>query len=145
MPDAPPSRLKVEVDMKYGKNMVNGCKAETPSGASADRYRTDEAYQVAPGASNEGSRTMNKTVHKVGCKLSGQVLGPDAYRPGDVGIAFEIPTGSTKQIGRPGEEKDVPIKSRQRLWVSEEDAEQLFVSLARVFVADWSLERRRPE
>ena len=127
--------------MKYGKNMVNGCKAETPSGASADRYRTDEAYQVAPGVSNEGSRAMNKTVHKVGCKLSGQVIHRDA----NVGIALEIPTGSTKQIGRPGEEKDVPIKSRQRLWVSEEDAEQLFVSLAGVYLADWSLERRRPE
>lgn len=82
---------------------------------------------------------MNKTVHKVGCKLSGQVIHRDA----NVGIAFEIPTGRTQRAGRQGEEK--AIKSRQRVWVSEEDAEQLFVSLAGVFLSDWSLERRRPE
>jgi len=78
---------------------------------------------------------MNKTIHKVGCKLSGQVI----YRYPDVGIAFDLPTGRTKQVGRQGEEREVPIKSRQRVWVSERDAKELFVQLAGVFLSAGAL------
>ena len=78
---------------------------------------------------------MNKTVHKNGCKLSGQVIHRDA----NVGLAFDIPTGRTQRSGRQGEEKEKAIKSRQRVWVSERDAKELFVQLAGVFLSPGAL------